>query len=96
MIAPSFFSRATSRRFAPFSPQRSDASAAYVFTRGGGIWSQAAKLTGADGATFDPFGGSVSIDDRTVAIGARNSQRGRIVMTANPGITELPSDLWLS
>jgi len=53
----------------------SDSGSAYVFTRitPGELasdWTQNAKLTAADGAEGDYFGGSVSIDGDTAVIGA--------------------------
>ena len=45
--------------------------AAYIFVRAaGGTWSQQAKLTAADGAAYDYFGGSVAVDGDTAVIGA--------------------------
>lgn len=41
----------------------SDAGSAYVFVRTGGIWSEQARLTAADGAANDFFGCGVSISD---------------------------------
>jgi len=46
-----------------------DAGAAYVFTRSGGVWTQQQKLTAADGAASDFFGFSVSVTGDTVVIG---------------------------
>ncbi len=43
---------------------------AYVFVRQGGVWNQQAKLVAADGAAFDSFGLSVTLDGDTAAIGA--------------------------
>ena len=43
----------------------------YVFTRSGGIWSQQAKLTAADG-----LGGSVALDGDTAAVGAPSDDVG--------------------
>jgi len=43
---------------------------AYVFTRTGTAWTQQAKLTAADGATWDFFGNVVSLDSDTALIGA--------------------------
>jgi len=43
---------------------------AYVFTRTGTTWIQQAKLLASDGATWDHFGESVSLDGDTVLIGA--------------------------
>lgn len=44
--------------------------AAYVFVRRGTTWTQQAKLTAADGATGDTFGGSVALHGDTALIGA--------------------------
>jgi uncharacterized repeat protein (TIGR01451 family) len=43
----------------------------YVFARSGTTWTQQAKLQSPDPAPFDGFGGSVSISDTTVVVGAR-------------------------
>jgi len=43
---------------------------AYVFVRSGWTWSQAAKLTPHDGAAFDLFGVSVSVESDTAVVGA--------------------------
>ncbi len=48
-----------------------DSGSAYVFTRSGTTWSQRAKLTAADGAAGDQFGGKVAISGDTALIGAR-------------------------
>jgi hypothetical protein len=47
-----------------------DSGSAYVFTRGGGVWTQQAKLTAADGAASDLFGYSLSLSGDTLAVGA--------------------------
>jgi FG-GAP repeat len=47
-----------------------DQGSAYVFTRIGATWTQQAKLTAADAATFDFFGNSVSINGDTAIVGA--------------------------
>ncbi len=44
---------------------------AYVFEDTGSGWSQAAKLTADDGAAFDYFGDTVSINGNTAIVGAR-------------------------
>ena len=44
--------------------------AAYVYFRSGTSWNQQAKLTASDGADFDRFGNSVSIDGDYVLVGA--------------------------
>ena len=48
-----------------------DSGASYVFTRSGGSWSEQAKLTATDGASYDQFGSSVAVDGETAVIGAR-------------------------
>lgn len=49
---------------------------AYVFTRTGGVWSQQQKLTAADGATFDQFGYSASINGDSIIAGAPIDDNG--------------------
>ena len=49
---------------------------AYVFVRQSGAWSQAGKLTAADGAAFDQFGWSVAVDDETIVVGAFRDNQG--------------------
>ena len=44
---------------------------AYIFTRSGSTWNEQAKLLASDGAAFDEFGYSVSIDGDYAIIGAR-------------------------
>ncbi len=48
-----------------------DSGSAYVFVRSGTTWSQKARLTAADGAAGDQFGGRVAISGDTALIGAR-------------------------
>jgi len=43
--------------------------AVYVFTYDGGMWTETAKLTAADGEVYDFFGHSVSVDGRTIVTG---------------------------
>ena len=43
---------------------------AYVFTRSGTGWTEQAKLTASDGAAYDRFGYSVSVDGDTIVVGA--------------------------
>jgi hypothetical protein len=52
-----------------------DAGAAYLFTQIGGVWTQQAKLTAADGAADDYFGINVALsgDGQTACIGSSNS-----------------------
>jgi hypothetical protein len=57
---------------APFSDTAAgtDAGAAYVFVRSGGVWTEQQKLTASDAAAGDFFGGSVAIHRDTAVIGA--------------------------
>jgi FG-GAP repeat len=63
--------------------------AVYVFTRSGGIWSEQAELTAADGAAGDSFGGSVAISGSTVVVGApgRGSGAGAAYVFTRSGTT---------
>jgi len=60
----------------------SAAGAAYVFVRGGGIWGQQDKLTAADAAAGDQFGGSVALDGDTAVVGAPYEDEGGSVAGA--------------
>ena len=46
-----------------------DVGAAYVFTRSKNTWIQQAKLTAADGAADDTFGGKVALSGNTAVVG---------------------------
>ncbi len=48
-----------------------NSGAAYIFTRTGGVWSQAAKLTPTVPEEYAFFGGSVALAGNTLAIGSR-------------------------
>ncbi|MFN8766708.1 MAG: fibronectin type III domain-containing protein [Lysobacteraceae bacterium] len=48
---------------------------AYVFTRGGGVWTLQAKLTASDGARLDSFG-HVALDGDTALVGAAGDDIG--------------------
>ncbi len=48
----------------------SDQGSAYIFVRSGTFWTQQQKLTASDGAGFDNFGNSVSINGDTAIVGA--------------------------
>ena len=70
----------------------SNSGSAYVFTNDSGTWTQTAKLTASDGASFDSFGSSVSIDGNTIVIGAygdddRGSNSGSAYVFTNAGGT---------
>jgi hypothetical protein len=47
-----------------------EAGSAYVFVRGGTVWTQQAKLTGLDASTNDESGGSVALDGNVAVFGA--------------------------
>ncbi|MDN5864598.1 MAG: FG-GAP repeat protein [Gammaproteobacteria bacterium] len=47
--------------------------AAYLFTKSGGVWSQAQKLTANDGASGDRFGLAVALDGSRALVGAYNA-----------------------
>lgn len=55
---------------------RGDQGAVYVFDRSGSAWSEQAKLTAADGKTFDNFGTSVVIAGDAAVIGTARSGVG--------------------
>ena len=50
--------------------------AVYVFTRAGGTWTQAAKLTASDGAANNYLGYSVAVSGSTIAAGAPGAGAG--------------------
>jgi hypothetical protein len=77
----------------------SDSGSAYVFTRSGTTWTQAAKFTAADGAADNRFGYSVAFSGDTAIVGApyednagENSGSAHIVSLSPP----CPADLDLS
>lgn len=71
-----------------FSDTVVDWSAAYVFTRSGTTWTEQAKLTASDGASYDHFGRSVSIDGDTVVVGAPvHNLKGAAYVYARSGTT---------
>ncbi|MBI5502163.1 MAG: hypothetical protein HY907_18105 [Deltaproteobacteria bacterium] len=47
-----------------------DQGSAYVFHRGGSVWSEQAKLVAADGESWDLLGVSAAIEDDTAIVGA--------------------------
>ncbi len=68
----------------------SDAGAAYVFTRTGGVWSQQAYLKPAAVGTSqvsDQFGWSVAVDGDTIAVGAYGEA------SSTTGINTAPNEL---
>ncbi len=48
----------------------SNSGAAYIFTGGGAVWTERAKLTPSDTAANDRFGANVSIQGNTVVVGS--------------------------
>lgn len=52
------------------NPDRLEPGAAYVFVRNAGVWSQQAKLSGADNEPYDRFGYSVSVSGDTAVVGS--------------------------
>ena len=54
----------------PDDPNSDYQGAAYVFTRDAGGWSQRKQLVLADGMTMEGFGGALSLDGDTLAVGA--------------------------
>ena len=69
--------------------KNSGRGAAYVFTRTGTTWSEEAKLTAADAASGDLFGGTVAVAGDTAVAGAynHNSQRGAAYVFTRTGTT---------
>ena len=69
---------------------------AHVFVRGGTTWIQQDKLVPADGAAFDFFGWSVSVDGDTTVVGAyadddKGTDTGSVyVSVLTPGETIIP------
>jgi len=49
-----------------------DSGSAYIFERLGGVWTQTAKLTAADGAATDWFGSAVSVSGDLALVGSPN------------------------
>lgn len=56
--------------------QGEDSGSAIVFTRSAGLWTQQAKLTAGDGATYDYFGEAVALSGDTALIRARLDDDG--------------------
>jgi len=56
-----------------------DSGSAYIYQRqADGSWSETAKLTASDGATYDDFGSSVFISGETALVGARGDWSGSV------------------
>jgi len=73
-----------------------DQGAVYVFARVGGTWIQQARLVAGDGATEDYFGGSVSISNNLLAVGAPQrdvggkKDQGMVYLFSRTGATWTP------
>jgi nucleoside-specific outer membrane channel protein Tsx len=62
--------------------------AVYVFTDGGGTWSQQAELTASDGAPSDMFGWSMAVQGSTLVVSAvRHAANGAIYVFTESGGT---------
>jgi len=62
--------------------ENSFTGAAYAFVRAGTTWSRQARLTAADGAANDEFGGSVALSGSAAAVGAASKSLGRRITGA--------------
>jgi len=70
--------------------------ASYVFTQSGGVWSQQATLTAADGAANDSFGWTNGIAGDTVVVGAASANAGTggsYVFTRTAGVWSQQAEL---
>jgi hypothetical protein len=70
--------------------------ASYVFARSGGVWSQQAMLTAADGEAGDSFGWTNGIDGDTVVVGAYSANAGTggsYVFTRTGGVWSQQAEL---
>ena len=63
-----------------------DSDSAYLYTKdSSGVWTQVAKLTDDDSATYDGFGYSVAVDGDTVVVGAPNDVTPVVENPMDPG-----------
>lgn len=65
-------------RFADLSGGRTDAGAAYVYTRSGTVWTQQTKLTASDGGANDQFSYCIALDGDTAMIGSPYDNLGTV------------------
>lgn len=76
-------------------PTATGSGSAYVFTRSGGVWTQAAKLTASDADLGDYFGLPPSISGDTILIGAHaNDPNEGLVDAGSVYVFEKPVDGW--
>ena len=76
---------------------RTDAGAAYVFAKPGGVWAdmtQTAKLTARTSDLYDHFGSSVSISGDVVVIGAPGVDTSPVVDTGCAFVFVKAGDVW--
>lgn len=68
----------------------SDAGAAYVFVRSGGVWTEQQKLLGSDTGAFDELGAAVALSGDTAVVGALlandGSDGGAYVFVRSAGV----------
>ena len=74
--------------------KKSNAGAAYVFTRSGVSWKQRAKLVAPEPHTDDGFGGSVAIDNYTIAIGSDSEDQPPLIDVGAAYIFLMRGDSW--
>ena len=67
--------------------------AVYVFTYDGGMWTETAKLTAADGEAYDFFGHSVSVDGRTVVVGT-DRDAGVVRFSGSAYVFTYDGEMW--
>ncbi len=60
-----------------------ESGAAYVFVRGGGVWSHQAYLKASNTGTGDSFGFSVAVSGETVVVGARTEDSSAMGVNGN-------------
>lgn len=70
--------------------------AAYVFTRNGSTWTQSARLIHPEGDFASDFGGSVSISNSTIVVGADFSTADGIAAAGAAYVYRLQNGQWLN
>ena len=69
----------------------SNSGSAYVYVRNNDVWSEQAKLTASDGASYYYFGHTVSIDGNTIVVGAYD---GNGTMSGSAYVFMRSNDVW--
>ncbi len=67
--------------------------AAYVFVRSGAVWSQQVRLNATDGANYNQFGDSVSVDGNNAVVGADWKSSGTGAAYVYQNVTSVPTGL---